>query len=105
MQGTDKVYPVKGCIEDTQLKISDVCKNLRDFLCEKNRRYGNSALNPINVFSKQNASNSLTIRMDDKISRIINSNELRKNDIWDLSGYLILLIIANGWIDPSDLQD
>jgi hypothetical protein len=90
---------------ETQYKIIQVCDSLSKFLCEKNRRYGDSALNPVKIFSKLDASNSLTIRMDDKMSRIMNSKELRKNDVWDLFGYLNLLIISKGWEDPSEFLD
>lgn len=91
--------------EDTELKIEAVCASLAAFLKEKNRRYGDSALAPKQIFSKENKVNSITIRLDDKISRIANSEQLRKNDITDLTGYLILLMIANNWTDFSDMLD
>lgn len=31
--------------------IADTCDGLRDFLLEKNKRYGNSELEPMRVFS------------------------------------------------------
>lgn len=76
-------------------------------LSEKNKRYGNAALEPINVFYKGDASNSILIRLDDKLQRIINhcaetSNsmslpEFRKNDMFDLLGYCILLSISKNF--------
>lgn len=73
-------------------------------LTEKNKRYGNAALEPINVFYKGDAENSILIRLDDKLQRIIKhctetSNsmslpEFRKNDMFDLLGYCILLSIS-----------
>ena len=83
--------------EETQKKITTVCDNMASLLIEKNERYGDSALSPINIFSKDCASDSVRIRLDDKLSRVANSSELRANDIYDLIGYLILLSIANGW--------
>lgn len=73
---------------------------IADTLIEKNRRYGNSALCPINAFSKIDASNSIAIRLDDKVQRVINSETLRKNDIYDLIGYMLLLHIS--YIESTD---
>ena len=76
----------------------ETCKNVlnsvKSILVEKNKRYGNSALEPINVFYKGNASNSILIRLDDKLSRIKNSSALRKNDLYDLLGYCLLLLVS-----------
>lgn len=80
------------------IEISIVCEQLRLILIEKNKRYGNSALKPINVFNKGKAKNSLYVRIDDKISRINNSEKLRKNDVCDMLGYSILIGIVNKWI-------
>lgn len=88
--------------EKTVRDIEKVCNSLCAFLKEKNMRYGDSALSPVKVFSKSDNTSSIAIRLDDKISRIMNSDTLRKNDITDLTGYLILLMIANGWTDLTD---
>ena len=37
---------------DTQEKISTVFDRLKELVLEKNKRYGDSALNPINIFIK-----------------------------------------------------
>lgn len=79
--------------------------SLKDILIEKNKRYGNSALEPIRVFSKATNIEQLLVRCDDKLKRIANSNELRKNDVADLTNYLILLCIAKEWTDFSELLD
>jgi len=90
---------------ETQGKIIKACDNFRDFLLEKNKRYGDSALNPLNVFSKHDAGSSICIRLDDKLKRIQNANELRKNDTSDMIGYLFLLCIEKDWLDFKDLLD
>ena len=100
-----KMTPKPNELTEAQESIHNVCSNLDKFLIEKNKRYGNSALNPRKVFSKLDAEEGIKVRMNDKISRIENSDELRKNDVWDLLGYLSLLIIAKGWEDPSELID
>lgn len=92
-------------MEDTELKIEAVCKNLAEFLKEKNKRYGDSALSPVQVFSKMSSTNSITIRLDDKLSRIMKSDKLRKNDVVDLTGYLILLMLSESWVTFEDLID
>jgi len=83
--------------EETELKIMEVTENLAALLIEKNRRYGDSALHPIKIFAKSSATDSIRVRLDDKLSRLANSDELRKNDVYDVLGYLILLCISRGW--------
>jgi hypothetical protein len=86
--------------------IDHVCEALKHFLGVKNQRYGNSALNPIGVFNKTNdTSNGILVRIDDKLSRIKNSETLRKNDVVDLMGYLALLCIKMDWLNFDDLLD
>lgn len=82
-------------MEDNK-KIKDVIDRLYAMLQEKNDAYGNSALKPINVFSKGSASDSLRARIDDKLSRIKNRgiNDDTEDTLFDLCGYLVLLIIA-----------
>lgn len=89
--------------EKTQKAIEKVCQGLADFLIEKNRKYGDSALSPVNIFSKATPEDGLLVRTDDKIKRIMNSDKLRKNDCVDLCGYLILVMIANEWYDMEDI--
>ena len=72
-----------------------VCHEMAQLLIEKNISYGNSALEPINIFSNQNDVDSLKARVDDKLSRIKNNQGYPgDNDLGDLIGYLILLKIA-----------
>lgn len=89
----------------TQDKIIQFTNNLQKLLLEKNKRYGDSALNPLAIFNKTGTINSIEQRLDDKLSRIKNSTQLRKNDIIDLLGYGVLLCIANDWIELNDLID
>lgn len=73
-------------------------------LSEKNDAYGNSALQPINIFSKGNAVDSLCARIDDKLARIKNRGlaDSTEDTLFDLCGYLILLIIAKD--EKRDIQ-
>jgi len=85
--------------------IALVFDGIRDVVLEKNRRYGNSALDPPRVFSTARAGDGIRIRLDDKLARVKNSGQLRKNDVADLMGYLGLLCISEGWTDFIDLLD
>ena len=53
-------------------QIKDVTGRVYRMLAEKNEAYGNSALEPINIFSKGDAVESLQARIDDKLARIKN---------------------------------
>ncbi len=96
-------------IDDTQKKIKDVIHAVETFLLEKNKRYGNSALAPLSIFSSfvQNdeLNTSILVRLDDKLSRIKNSDTIRKNDVADLIGYLILLCVDMKWDNFSEFID
>jgi len=85
--------------------LSILLDNLKKFLLEKNKNYGNSALEPINIFSKSNSENSICQRLDDKLTRIKNSNELRKNDCVDLVGYMTLLLMSKDWLSFDEFID
>lgn len=64
-------------------------------LIAKNKAYGDSALNPIRVFSKSDRIEQLNVRIDDKISRIQRGTDFEDEDTErDLIGYLILKLIA-----------
>jgi hypothetical protein len=77
------------------IAVSEVLIEIKDLLISKNQKYGNSALEPLGVFSKLSAEEGLLVRIDDKLKRIKNGS-LQKDDedvINDLIGYLVLLKI------------
>lgn len=90
---------------DIQDKIEILFENFKSFLLEKNKRYGDSALHPIGVFSKSDSNSQICNRLDDKLSRIKNSKVLKKNDVADVFGYTALLMIEQEWIEFDDLLD
>lgn len=72
--------------------LNQVMNGLSTMLLEKNRKYGNSALNPIRVFSKAEPREQILVRMDDKLSRIRTAAPGDEEDaISDLIGYLLLM--------------
>jgi hypothetical protein len=76
-------------------EVSSILDEIRNMLVSKNEKYGNSALEPIGVFSKLSPKEGLLIRIDDKLKRIKNGS-LDKDDedvVNDLIGYLVLLKI------------
>ncbi len=84
-------------LSDTQSQITIVCDDIKELLLEKNRKYGDSALNPNRIFSKADAVEQILVRIDDKLNRIQKGAGLLANDedvVSDLIGYLVLLKIA-----------
>ncbi len=81
---------------NTRNKIKSKCKQLEELLLAKNAKYGNSALEPLNVFSEANAVAGIKMRIDDKLKRIKNAGlcDATEDTLQDLAGYLILLMIA-----------
>lgn len=78
-------------------KIEATCDSIKKLLLDKNAKYGNSALNPVRVFSKADNQEQLLVRIDDKLSRIARGAGIEATDedtLNDLIGYLILLKIA-----------
>jgi hypothetical protein len=76
-------------------KILNACLEVALMLVEKNKSYGDSALNPIRIFSKADNVEQLKVRIDDKLNRVNNAQGFPgDNDIDDLIGYLVLYKIA-----------
>lgn len=79
----------------TEDSIQRIMGGIEKMLIEKNRAYGDSALDPVRVFSKQDNLEQLYVRIDDKLSRIKRGHEYPGDDtIFDLVGYLVLLLVA-----------
>lgn len=82
-------------VSQTQVDIATTCDEIKELLLEKNRKYGDSALNPVRVFSKSDTLEQLRVRMDDKLSRLRNQQDDDDEDaISDLIGYLVLYQVA-----------
>jgi hypothetical protein len=70
--------------------LADVAEMLR----RKNVAYGDSAANPIRVFSRTDPVEQIKVRIDDKLSRIARGDGLLDADedvLRDLVGYVALL--------------
>ena len=73
--------------------LDKVVEKIVKLLKEKNAAYGNTALNPANVFSKLDSTEAICARLDDKLSRIKNRgiNDKTEDTVDDIIGYLLLL--------------
>lgn len=83
-------------MDSTKDLIIQTSQEVTALLLEKNAAYGDSALNPVGIFSKGNAIDSLCARLDDKLMRIKSRGitDATEDTVQDLIGYLILLKIA-----------
>lgn len=82
-------------MSEFEQKLDTVLGEIRAMLLDKNRKYGNSALEPMRVFSKAAPLEQIAVRMDDKLSRIksVQGDDL-EDAKRDLVGYLVLEEIA-----------
>ena len=81
----------KWTCDTVQKEIHKVCDDIAELLITKNRKYGNSALQPSRIFSKASPIEQINVRIDDKLSRIKNQQEDEDEDVlFDLLGYLVL---------------
>jgi len=80
---------------DFKIDLFNVLNEIEIMLIEKNRKYGNSALEPKRIFSRASNIEQIKVRIDDKLSRISSAqNDEDEDVINDLIGYLVLLKIA-----------
>jgi hypothetical protein len=70
-----------------------VLSRLRELLLAKNAAYGDSALNPVRIFSRATPEEQLLVRIDDKLSRLARGSDAGEDVRADLLGYLVLLEI------------
>jgi hypothetical protein len=75
------------------IQLLKTTREITELLISKNKAYGNTALNPTNIFSKLSATEAICARLDDKIARIKNKgiNDKTEDTVDDLIGYLLLL--------------
>ena len=76
-------------------KVRTLLDDMATLLVEKNTAYGNSALDPVRIFSKADTLEQLYVRLDDKINRVKQGHEFPGDDtIRDIIGYCTLILIA-----------
>jgi hypothetical protein len=70
--------------------LDQVLVTLRSMLIAKNQAYGDSALNPVRIFSKADPMEQLLVRLDDKLSRIARGSSMGEDVVNDIIGYLLI---------------
>lgn len=76
-------------------EVKEVADDIVALLIEKNRKYGDSALNPSRIFARSDAVEQIRVRIDDKLTRLKNAqNDEDEDVVKDLLGYLIILRVA-----------
>lgn len=83
-------------------KVDAVLGEVRTMLIAKNNAYGDSALNPIRIFSAASPTEQLRVRIDDKLSRLKRGAHDDEDAVMDALGYLVLLRIAEGHNEQPD---
>lgn len=73
-----------------QVDLDKVLEELKSMLLAKNKAYGDSALNPVRIFSKATPHEQLMVRLDDKLSRLAKGSSAGEDVILDILGYLII---------------
>lgn len=85
----------RGPVRTFESDLDDVLQGVRNLLLGKNESYGDSALNPVRIFSESSTEEQIRVRIDDKLSRLARGSDYADEDtVEDLLGYLILLKIA-----------
>jgi len=80
--------------ETFEIKIRNYLNRVADLLISKNEQYGNSAFDPVRIFSRANRKEQLLVRLDDKLSRVAKGDgQLNEEVFQDIIGYLTLLWI------------
>lgn len=82
-------------LAEVQALIAGECDEIKAMLLEKNKAYGNSALEPLGVFAKGLPPETLIrVRLDDKLSRLSRGEAAGEDVEKDLLGYLVLLRVS-----------
>jgi hypothetical protein len=85
-----------------EINFKKITGSLASLLIYKNKKYGNSALEPLSIFSGKS---KVGTRIDDKLARIKNNDTLQKNDVADVMGYLTLICVENNWTNFDEFKD
>lgn len=89
--------------EQQPSSIKSVLSGIDKLLEYKESKYGNALNNDrLKVFSGKCKFGDI---LDAKLNRVANGEELLKNDVVDIAGYLILTLREKGWDDFSEFMD
>jgi len=86
--------------------IKSVFIQMERLLQYKNKKYGNSALEPMRCFS-QSEENDIYSRLDEKLARVKNrprGTDANPGDVIDVMGYCALELIRQGFITKEQFD-
>jgi hypothetical protein len=91
---------------DVRVRIARKCDEIKELLLEKNAAYGNSALDPLRIFSRASPLEQIKVRLDDKLSRIVRGAEtsIKEDTPRDMCGYLILYMVEQDLEEERALE-
>ena len=93
--------PIRPQHPNFEQMLTQTLDEVYQMLLDKNRRYGDSALNPVRLFSRADPIEQIKVRLDDKVSRLARGEHDDLEDVEiDLLGYLVLLRIARKMAAP-----
>lgn len=93
-------------LTEMQEKIREICDQIRDLLLDKNRKYGNSVLEPRQVHSKVDPIEQINVRLDDKLKRMESAQGDDLEDAkLDYIGYLILKYVVEKMLEEQADHD
>ena len=97
-EATQEVEEATAIDKEQQFAFAagNILQVVHNTLTMKNSSYGNSVLDPINIFSQAQSTPGLFVRLDDKLSRVkygwdTMDKQQRLDTLVDLMGYLTLL--------------
>lgn len=100
----DKVQQVaqQTLLANTQAAIAEECDAVKALLLKKNQAYGNSAIDPLRVFSKASPEEQIRVRLDDKPSRLSRGEAAGEDVLLDIMGYIVLLRVSRRFQEARD---
>ena len=76
-------------------------QTVADTVRNRNAAYGDSAIDPIRVFSRATSDEQLRVRIDDKLSRVARGAGPTPDTLVDLAGYIAILAVVQRRADDD----
>lgn len=76
-------------------------QTVADTVRERNASYGDSAIDPVRVFSRAPSDEQLRVRIDDKLSRVARGAGATPDTLVDLAGYIAILAVVQHRADDD----
>lgn len=93
-------------MKTSQEMIIEEIELIKEMLLEKNKSYGDSVFDPVNIFSDLSSDEQIKVRIDDKLCRLKRGKEYNNEDtVLDLIGYLIILRVNSKYSKQTKDKD